>query len=51
MKNMTIEEIKKNIYYYAGIEASDEEAEEILYYCESNPRADLSAIISDYYCC
>ena len=48
---MTVEEMKRNIYYYADIKATDEEAEEILDFYKSNPKADLSAIISDYYSC
>lgn len=48
---MTVEEMKRNIYYYSDIEPTDEEAEEILDIYESNPKADLSAIISDYYYC
>ena len=48
---MTKEQIKKEIYYYSDIDATDEEAEEILDIYESNPKADLSAIISDYYYC
>ena len=48
---MSVEEMKKEICYYADIEATDEEAEEILDFYQSNRGADLSAIISDYYCC
>ena len=48
---MSVEEMKKEIYYYTDIQATDEEAEEILDVYESNPKADLSAIINDYYCC
>lgn len=48
---MSVEEMKRHIYYYADIDATDEEAEEILDFYESNPRADLSAIIADYYYC
>ena len=48
---MSVEEMKRNIYYYADIKATDEEAEEILDFYQSNRGADLSAIINDYYYC
>ena len=48
---MTKEQMKKEIYYYSDIEPTDEEAEEILDIYESNPKADLSAIVADYYSC
>lgn len=48
---MTVEQMKKEIYYYSDIEPTDEEAEEILDIYESNPKADLSAIVTDYYDC
>ena len=48
---MTLEQIKKEIYYYSDIEPTDEEAWEILDIYESKPNADLSAIIADYYGC
>lgn len=48
---MTVEEMKRHIYYYSDIEPTDEEAEEILDIYESNPKADLSAIVADYYGC
>jgi hypothetical protein len=48
---MTVAQIKQEIYYYSDIEATDEEAEEILDIYESNPKADLSAIVADYYGC
>jgi hypothetical protein len=48
---MTLEQMKNEIYYYADIDATDEEAYEILDVYESKPNSDLSAIISDYYGC
>ena len=48
---MTIEQIKKEVWYYCGKEATDEEAEEILGFVEDNPNASLDEIISDYYSC
>lgn len=48
---MTLEQIKKEIYYYSDIEPTDEEAYEILDIYESKPGADLSAIVADYYGC
>ena len=48
---MTLEQIKKEIYYYSDIEPTDEEAWEILDIYESKPGADLSAIVADYYGC
>lgn len=48
---MTIEQIKKEIWYYAGKKASTAEAEEILGFVEDNPEASLDEIISDYYGC
>ena len=46
---MTIEELKKEIYYYSDIEPTDEEAWEIYDIMQLNPGADLSAIVADYY--
>lgn len=48
---MTIEQIKKEVYYYLGRKATDEEAEEILAYAEDCPGTSLDEIISDYYDC
>ena len=48
---MTVEQLKKEIYYYSDIEPTDEEVEDIMYYYEQNPNSDLSSIISDYYSC
>lgn len=48
---MTLKEIKEEIYYYSDIVPTDEEAWEILDIYESNPKADLSAIVADYYGC
>lgn len=41
--------IKEEIYYYLGREVSDEEALEVLDFAQSNPDADLSEIVSDYF--
>lgn len=48
---MTIEELKKEIYYYSDIEPTDEEAWEIYDIMQAKPGADLSAIVADYYSC
>ena len=48
---MTIEELKKEIYYYSDIEPTDEEAWEIYDIMQLHPGADLSAIVADYYGC
>lgn len=48
---MTIEQIKKEIYYYVGKRATNEEAEEILGFIEDTPDASLDEIISEYYSC
>lgn len=49
---MSIEEIKKEIKYYTGKKSvSDVEAEEILYFYESNGCKELDAVINDYYSC
>lgn len=48
---MTIEQLKKEIYYYAGIKLTDEEAWEIYDIMQENSHADLSAIVADYYGC
>jgi hypothetical protein len=48
---MSIEQIKKEIWYYAGRKATTEEAEEILGFIEDNPEASLDEIISEYYSC
>lgn len=48
---MTIEQIKKEIYYYIGENVSDEEAEDILGLVEDLPGVPLNEIISDYYSC
>ena len=41
--------IKEEIYYYLGIEVSDEEALEVLDFADTKPYADLSEIVSDYF--
>ena len=48
---MTIQQIKKEVYYYTGREATEEEAEEILDFKNQNPHASLGDIIADYYEC
>ena len=48
---MSIETIKREVYYYLGRRPTVQEAEEILDFAELNPSADLSEIISDYYGC
>jgi hypothetical protein len=48
---MTVEQLKKEIYYYSDIEPTDEEVEDIMYFYEQKPNSDLSEIISDYYNC
>ena len=48
---MTIEQIKKEIWYYAGKKATDREADEIIGFAEDNPDISLDEIISDYYNC
>lgn len=48
---MSIEEIKREIYYYSDIEPTDEEAWEIYDIMQEKPYADLSAIVADYYGC
>lgn len=46
---MSIEFIRKEIYYYTGKEPTNEEIEEIKYFHDQSPDSDLSEIISDYY--
>ena len=48
---MTIQKIKKEVYYYLGREATNEEAEEILDFKAQNPHTSLGEIIADYYDC
>lgn len=48
---MSIETLRKEIYYYTGKKPSTEEVEEIMDFVEQNPESDLSEIISDYYGC
>ena len=48
---MSIETLRKEIYYYTGKKPSDEEVEEIIDFYEQSPDSDLSEIISDYYSC
>lgn len=44
-----IEKIKKEVYYYTGRDATDDEALEILEFKAENPNASLDEIINDYY--
>lgn len=46
---MTIAEVKKEIYYYTGLIASDKAAREILDFYEQNGSASLCEIINDYF--
>jgi hypothetical protein len=48
---MSIEYLRKEIFYYTGKKPSTEEVEEIKCFVEQNPESDLSEIISDYYGC
>lgn len=47
---MSVKEIKKEIEYYAGRTATEDEAQEIAFYYNSGC-ASLDEIISDYYGC
>ena len=46
-----LEYIKSEIEYYTGRKADDDEAREILWFHQQNPRASLDEIIGDYYAC
>lgn len=46
---MTVEQMKKEIWFYAGKKATNQEAEEIIGFMEDNPSASLDEIIQDYY--
>lgn len=46
---MSIEQMKKEIWYYTGKKATKQEAEEILGFVEDNPSASLDEIIQEYY--
>ena len=48
---MSIEQIKKEVLYYTGMKASNQEAQEIKAFAEDCPGASLDEIISDYYGC
>ena len=48
---MSIEMIKKEVYYYCGRSISDDEAEEILAFAKDCPGAALNEIVEDYYNC
>lgn len=44
-----IDQVKKDVYYYTGRKATDEEALEIIDFRVDNPNASLDEIIKDYY--
>lgn len=46
---MSIDQMKKEIWFYVGFIATDEEAEEIIGFMEDNPSAPLDEVIRDYY--
>lgn len=48
---MSIEMIKNEVYYYYGMKATNQEAQEIKAFAEDCPGASLGEIISDYYGC
>jgi hypothetical protein len=48
---MSIEMIKKEVYYYRGKLPTEQEAEEILDFVHDCPGASIGEIISDYYNC
>jgi len=48
---MDIKQIKKEVEYYLGRKATDEEANEILGFVEYCPSASLEEIILGYYGC
>jgi hypothetical protein len=48
---MSIEQIKKEVWYYRGKLPTVQEAEEIFDFAEANPSASLSEIVADYYNC
>ena len=48
---MTVEQIKKEVYYYIGKKISDDEALEIMYFVEDCPGASLDEIVSEYFSC
>ncbi len=48
---MSIEQVKREVWYYRGKMPTVEEAEEIMDFVEANPSASLDEIISDYYGC
>ena len=48
---MSIEQVKREVYYHRGMLPTVPEAEEILDYAEANPSASLSEIVADYYGC
>lgn len=48
---MSIENIKREVFYYCNKKITDSEAEEILAFAEDCPGASLSEIVSDYYSC
>ena len=46
---MSLNQIRTEVYYYTGREATDEELEEIIDFKNENPHASLDEIIKDYY--
>ena len=46
---MSIDAIKREVWYYRGKLPTVQEAEEIMDFVDLNPSADLSEIIADYY--
>lgn len=46
---MSVEQIKKEAYYYLGRDITEAEAEEILAFTEDCPSASLDEILSDYF--
>ena len=46
---MSIDTIKREVWYYRGKLPTVQEAEEIMDFADLNPSADLSEIIADYY--
>ena len=48
---MTIEQIKDEVYYYIGKRITNDEAEEILWFIEDNPGVSLDEIVQEYFSC
>lgn len=47
----TVEQIKESVWYYLGLRATNEEAEEILDFISEKPGTSVDEIIADYYNC